>query len=91
VRLRRQSPTTARLRRYSTKIGNAYVGEVREISDETLIRLPDLGKGSLTALRGKLGLPSTDGSEDCLGSRSSHLREDLFFHLRIADTRPAGL
>jgi hypothetical protein len=37
------------------------VGEVREMSDETLINLPDLGKGSLAALRAKLGLPSTDG------------------------------
>jgi hypothetical protein len=31
------------------------------MSDETLISLPDLGKGSLAALRGNLGLPSTDG------------------------------
>jgi DNA-directed RNA polymerase alpha subunit len=37
------------------------VGEVREISDETLISLPDFGKGSLSELREKLGLPSTDG------------------------------
>ena len=37
------------------------VGEVREMSDETLISLPDFGKGSLAALRAKLGLPSTDG------------------------------
>jgi DNA-directed RNA polymerase alpha subunit len=53
---------------FSTRIQNALraadlktVGEVREMSDETLISLPDLGKGSLAALRGKLGLPSTDG------------------------------
>src|SRR3984893_15356785 len=53
---------------FSTRIQNALraadlktVGEVREISDETLISLPDFGKGSLAALRGKLGLPSTDG------------------------------
>jgi DNA-directed RNA polymerase alpha subunit len=52
---------------FSTRIQNALraadlktVGEVREMSDETLISLPDLGKGSLAALRGKLGLPSTD-------------------------------
>ena len=37
------------------------VGEVREVSDETLISLPDFGKGSLSDLREKLGLPSTDG------------------------------
>ena len=37
------------------------VGEVREISDETLISLPDFGRGSLSELRTKLGLPSTDG------------------------------
>jgi DNA-directed RNA polymerase alpha subunit len=53
---------------FSTRIQNALraadlktVGEVREMSNETLISLPDLGKGSLAALRGKLGLPSTDG------------------------------
>ena len=51
-----------------TRIQNALraadlktVGEVREISDETLISLPDFGKGSLSDLRTKLGLPSTDG------------------------------
>ena len=31
------------------------------MSDETLISLPDFGKGSLSDLRKKLGLPSTDG------------------------------
>jgi DNA-directed RNA polymerase alpha subunit len=53
---------------FSTRIQNALraadlktVGEVREISDETLISLPDFGKGSLSNLRMKLGLPSTDG------------------------------
>jgi DNA-directed RNA polymerase alpha subunit len=52
----------------STRIQNALraadlktVGEVREMSDETLISLPDFGKGSLSSLRTKLGLPSTDG------------------------------
>jgi Bacterial RNA polymerase, alpha chain C terminal domain len=33
------------------------VGEVREISDKTLISLPDFGRGSLSDLRKKLGLP----------------------------------
>ena len=53
---------------FSTRIQNALqaadlktVGEVREISDETLISLPDFGRGSLSDLRRKLGLPSTDG------------------------------
>jgi DNA-directed RNA polymerase alpha subunit len=53
---------------FSTRIQNALratdlktVGEVREIPDETLISLPDFGRGSLSDLRMKLGLPSTDG------------------------------
>ena len=52
---------------FSTRIQNALraadlktVGEVREISDETLISLPDFGRGSLSDLRRKLGMPSTD-------------------------------
>ena len=53
---------------FSTRIQNALraaglntVGEVREVSDEALISLPDFGNGSLSELREKLGLPSTDG------------------------------
>jgi DNA-directed RNA polymerase alpha subunit len=53
---------------FSTRIQNALraaglntVGEVRAVSDEALISLPDFGKGSLSELREKLGLPSTDG------------------------------
>ena len=53
---------------FSTRIQNALraadlktVGEVREVSDETLISLPDFGKSSLADLREKLGLASTDG------------------------------
>jgi len=53
---------------FSTRIHNALraaglktVGEVREMSDAALIGLPDFGKGSLSNLRTKLGLPSTDG------------------------------
>jgi DNA-directed RNA polymerase alpha subunit len=53
---------------FPTRIQNALraadlktVGDVREVSDETLISLPDFGKGSLSELRKKLGLPSTDG------------------------------
>jgi DNA-directed RNA polymerase alpha subunit len=41
--------------------GLATVGEVREISDETLLSFQDLGKGSLAYLRETLGLPSCDG------------------------------
>jgi DNA-directed RNA polymerase alpha subunit len=53
---------------FPTRIQNALraadlktVGEVREISDETLISLRDFGRASLIELRRKLGLPSTDG------------------------------
>jgi DNA-directed RNA polymerase alpha subunit len=53
---------------FSPRIHNALraadlktVGDVREVSDETLISLPDFGRGSLSDLREKLGLPSTDG------------------------------
>ena len=53
---------------FSTRIQNALraadlktVGEVREVSDETVISLPDFGTRLLAALREKLGLPSTDG------------------------------
>jgi DNA-directed RNA polymerase alpha subunit len=49
---------------FSTRIQNVLraadlktVGEVREISDKTLISLPDFGRGSLSDLRKKLGLP----------------------------------
>ena len=54
---------------FSTRIQNALiaaglktVGEVREVSDETLDRVfPGFGRGSLSDLRKNLGLPSTDG------------------------------
>jgi len=54
--------------RFSTRIRNAVteagwktVGEVREASDETLLSLRDLGKGSVAHLRETLGLPSKEG------------------------------
>ena len=54
--------------RFSTRVRNALnaagmktIGEVRESSDDTLLSLPDLGKGSVAHLRETLGLPSTDG------------------------------
>jgi DNA-directed RNA polymerase alpha subunit len=54
--------------RFPTRIKNALfatglktVGEVREMSDEALLALPDFGEGSIAHLRATLGLPSTDG------------------------------
>lgn len=54
--------------RFPTRIRNALyatglktVGEVREMSDEALLTLPDFGKTSVAQLRDALGLPSTDG------------------------------
>jgi DNA-directed RNA polymerase alpha subunit len=41
--------------------GLKTVGEVREMSDEALLSLPDFGKVSVSHLRETLGLPSTDG------------------------------
>jgi DNA-directed RNA polymerase alpha subunit len=41
--------------------GLKTVGEVRELSDEDLLRLPHFGKGSVIQLRTILGLPSTEG------------------------------
>jgi DNA-directed RNA polymerase alpha subunit len=50
-----------RIRNVLAAAGLKTVGEVREISYETLLSFQDLGKGSLTYLRETLGLPSTDG------------------------------
>jgi DNA-directed RNA polymerase alpha subunit len=54
--------------RFPSRIENALfaaglktVGEVREISDEALLALPDFGNASIAHLRETLGLPSTDG------------------------------
>jgi hypothetical protein len=41
--------------------GLKTVGQVREISDEALLALPDFGKASVVHLRQTLGLPSCDG------------------------------
>jgi DNA-directed RNA polymerase alpha subunit len=51
----------ARIQNALRAVNLKTVGEVRETSDETLISLPDFGRGSLTELREKLGLPSTAG------------------------------
>jgi DNA-directed RNA polymerase alpha subunit len=54
--------------RFPTQIKDALfaaglktVGQVRGISDEALLALPDFGTGSVEHLRHALGLPSTDG------------------------------
>jgi DNA-directed RNA polymerase alpha subunit len=51
----------ARIRNVLAAAGMETVGDVREISDETLLSFQDLGKGSLVLLRETLGLPSTEG------------------------------
>ena len=60
--------TPTRRLNFPTRIKNALfaaglktVGEVREMSDDDLLRLHDFGKGSIIQLRKMLGLPSTDG------------------------------
>jgi hypothetical protein len=49
-----------RIRNVPAAAGLKTVGEVREISDETLLRFQDLAKTSVAHLRETLGLPSTD-------------------------------
>ena len=51
----------ARIRTVLAAAGLRTVGEVREISDETLLSFQDLGKTSVAHLRETLGLPSTNG------------------------------
>jgi DNA-directed RNA polymerase alpha subunit len=51
----------ARIRNVLAAAGLKTVGEVRETSDEILLSFQDLGKASVTHLRGTLGLPSCDG------------------------------
>jgi DNA-directed RNA polymerase alpha subunit len=50
-----------RIRNVLVAAGLETVGEVREISNETLLSFNDFGKGSVAHLREPLGLPSTDG------------------------------
>lgn len=50
--------------------GIKTVGDVREVADKTLVSLPDLGKGSLSDLRKRLGLPSTDGERPASGLKA---------------------
>jgi DNA-directed RNA polymerase alpha subunit len=51
----------SRIRNALNAAGMKWIGEVRETSDDTLLSLPDLGRGSVAHLRETLGLPSTDG------------------------------
>jgi DNA-directed RNA polymerase alpha subunit len=50
-----------RIRKILVAWGLKTVGEVREASDETLLRLPKMGPHSVAYLRQALGLPSIDG------------------------------
>lgn len=50
-----------RVRNVLAAAGLKTVGEVREVSDETLLSFQDFGKSSLAKIRETLGLPSTDG------------------------------
>jgi DNA-directed RNA polymerase alpha subunit len=51
----------ARIRNVLAAAGLKTVGEVREISDETLLSFQDFGKGSVAHLRATLGLTSFEG------------------------------
>jgi DNA-directed RNA polymerase alpha subunit len=51
----------ARIHNVLAAAGLKTVGEIREISDETLLSFQDLGQGSVDHLRKSFGLPSTDG------------------------------
>jgi DNA-directed RNA polymerase alpha subunit len=50
-----------RIRNLLDAAGLKTVGDVREISDDTLLSFQDIGKGSVAHLRETLGLPSCDG------------------------------
>jgi hypothetical protein len=65
--------------RFVTRIRNALnaagmktIGEVRETSDDRLLSLPDLGRGSIAYLRETLGFSSTD-----IGLQSSAIGLDI--------------
>lgn len=50
-----------RIRNALIGAGVKAVGEAREVSDATLLSLPDFGPASVRQLREILGLPSRDG------------------------------
>jgi DNA-directed RNA polymerase alpha subunit len=52
---------TTRIRNALNGAGLRTVGEVREMSDKSLLSLQDFGHGSLAYLRAKLGCKSNDG------------------------------
>ena len=54
-----QFPT--RIHQALAAAGLETVGEIRETSSEMLLKLQDLGSGSVSYLREALGLPSCDG------------------------------
>lgn len=54
-----QFPT--RINQALAAAGLETVGEIRETSSEMLLKLQDLGSGSVSYLREALGLPSCDG------------------------------
>jgi len=51
----------ARIRNVLAAADLKTVGEVREISDDTLLSFQDCAESSVALLRETLGLPSTDG------------------------------
>jgi DNA-directed RNA polymerase alpha subunit len=51
----------SRIQNVLSAAGLRTVGDVREVSDETLLSFQDFGPKSLANLREGLGLPSTDG------------------------------
>jgi DNA-directed RNA polymerase alpha subunit len=51
----------ARIRNVLAAAGLKTVGEVREVSDDTLLSFQDFGKCSVALLRETLGFPSCDG------------------------------
>jgi hypothetical protein len=78
---------------FSPRIQNALraanlktVGEVRETSDETLISLPDFGKGSLSELREKL--PAVNRWGPTHGQKASLIRR--IFNLQLPIPRLSG-
>jgi DNA-directed RNA polymerase alpha subunit len=50
-----------RIRNVLDAAGLKTVGDVREVSDDTLLSFHDFGEGSLRLLRETFGLPSCDG------------------------------
>jgi DNA-directed RNA polymerase alpha subunit len=52
---------SARIHNVLAEVGFKTVGEVREVSDDTLLSFQGFGGTSVAHLRETLGLPSTDG------------------------------